>query len=194
MVSAREYIDAIKDEVEEWPGVTLDWSKSGKSHNVVTIHYKGRHQKKFFPCSPSDSGFGVIKAVADVRRMCSILGAARLPPRNKKRPEGEKRRPAPATQPVKAPEPAPSSPFAPLLKLQAGLTDEQLGPWARFRVPPEMLDAGARALIKLWHPQFILRAAEFIQQATRGQDDAGSHEPAGASEGADAAATDRRVG
>lgn len=184
---------AVEREAEGWVGVRVDFHP-GNKHPFMTITCNGKSRRIGMSATPKDQDTAAMEAVRDLRRALADMKAVERPapvraPRDpdKAHPRAPVQR-APAKPEAETREAA--SPFAPLRRLQAGLTAEQLGPWARFRIPPENLDKGARLLISLWHPGFILRAADFILEHVREE----NVESEGAPEGVDALAEERRTG
>lgn len=72
-----EYETAIRNEIENWPGVSVTFGLRSK-HGQAVLDYQGNSRFVVLPLSPSDSARGAKNSIADVRRECRALGASRL--------------------------------------------------------------------------------------------------------------------
>lgn len=75
----RDYEKAIEREVEEWPGVTVEFTTGGK-HPKAKFTFDGKMLSHGFASTPSDGAFGVHQMLGDMRRVMKKLGAARSKP------------------------------------------------------------------------------------------------------------------
>lgn len=78
-MSRAEYERAIKREVEEWPGVSVEIVEGGK-HPKAKFKFGGKVLSRPFSGTSSDSAFGVHQMLGDMRRTLRQLGAERSKP------------------------------------------------------------------------------------------------------------------
>lgn len=78
-MNRRELEDAIRKEVEQWPGVTVEFS-DGAKHPKVKLWYLGQMLARPYAGTPSDSSFGLHNCLGDMRRVMKQLGAKRSKP------------------------------------------------------------------------------------------------------------------
>lgn len=78
-MNKAEIEKAIQREVEEWPGVTVEFVSGGK-HPKVKFTYLGNMLARPYPGSPSDAMFGIHRTLGDCRRALKQLGAQRPKP------------------------------------------------------------------------------------------------------------------
>lgn len=76
---ANEYVDAIKREVEQWPGVAVDFVE-GKKHPKAKFKFGDKVLSRPFASTPSDSAYGIHQMLGDMRRAMKQLGAERAKP------------------------------------------------------------------------------------------------------------------
>lgn len=127
----REYVEAIKDEVEHWKGVTVEFVEATKGgHPKAKFQFGGKFMSHPFASTPSDSAYGKVKMLGDMRRKMKALGAVRDKPepsaadeekQYSKPNDGAKMRPDPVQrEPIKAGVPSMPEQFKEVAK-QAGL-------------------------------------------------------------------------
>lgn len=75
----RELEDAIKDEVAEWPGVSVEFIAGGK-HPKAKLTFGELMLSRPYAGTPSDSRYGLHKCLGDMRRVMKQLGAERAKP------------------------------------------------------------------------------------------------------------------
>jgi hypothetical protein len=75
----REYEKAIEREVEEWPGVTVEFGQTTK-HPKAKFTFNGKMLSHGYAGTPGDSAFGVHQMLGDMRRTMRKLGAERAKP------------------------------------------------------------------------------------------------------------------
>ena len=129
-MNQRDYEKAIEREVEEWPGVTVEFAQGGK-HPKAKLSFGGKMLAQTYASTPSDSAFGVHQMLGDVRRVLKKLGATRTKPEpSKEEDEAPYRKSIP--QPAKADkvdrEPTPAKPkpdVADQLVASGAATEEQ---------------------------------------------------------------------
>jgi hypothetical protein len=78
-MNQRDYEKAIEREVEEWPGVTVEFATGGK-HPKAKFTFDGKMLAQAYAGTPSDGAFGVHQMLGDMRRVMKKLGATRLKP------------------------------------------------------------------------------------------------------------------
>lgn len=80
-MNKRDYETAIRDEVEEWPGVTVDFvNPTGKGHPKAKFTFEGKMLFRPYPSTPSDAFFGIHRCLGDMRKIMKQLGATRSRP------------------------------------------------------------------------------------------------------------------
>lgn len=79
----RHYEDAIRGEVERWPGASVTFSSRSR-HDQATLAFGGSSRFVVIPSTPGDSRRGTANSISDVRRELQRLGAMRMidPPRS----------------------------------------------------------------------------------------------------------------
>lgn len=111
-MNKRDYEKAITTEVENWPGVEVEFvNPTGKGHPKAKFSYEGKMLSQAYASTPSDAAFGVHQMLGDMRRCMKKLGATRDKPEPSKdedeapyrKPnEGRAKRPSPiATEKAK---------------------------------------------------------------------------------------------
>lgn len=114
-MNKRDYEKAIEAEVENWPGVTVEFvNPTGKGHPKAKFTYEGKMLSQAYAGTPSDAAFGVHQMLGDMRRCMKKLGATRTKPEpSKEEDEAPYRKPndgrAKRPDPVKR-DPAPPVP------------------------------------------------------------------------------------
>lgn len=78
-MNKAELEKAIEREVEEWPGVKVEFVSGGK-HPKAKFWFLGNVLARPYPGTPSDGSFGVHRCLGDVRRTLKQLGAQRSKP------------------------------------------------------------------------------------------------------------------
>lgn len=78
-MNRRDYEKAIEREIEEWPGVTVEFADGGK-HPKAKLSFGGKMLSQTYAGTPSDGAFGVHQMLGDMRRAMKKLGAARTKP------------------------------------------------------------------------------------------------------------------
>lgn len=108
-MNKRDYEDAIKREVAEWPGVEVSFVEGGK-HPKAKFTFAGKMLSHPYAGTPGDSNFGVHQMLGDMRRVMKKLGAARAKAEPTKEEDeapyrkpnnGREERPAPAHEQAK---------------------------------------------------------------------------------------------
>lgn len=79
MSSRSEFEDAIEKEIENWPGVTVQFEMGGK-HPIAILSFGGLTVKRPFSGTTGDSRFGKHKMLGDVRRALRSIMAERAKP------------------------------------------------------------------------------------------------------------------
>lgn len=135
-MNRRELEDAIRDEVRQWPGVTVEFVEGGK-HPKAQFCFEGKQAARAYPGTPSDSSFGLHKCLGDMRRFVRQLGAVRSKPEPSK-DEDERRytrndagvdqRPDPVAREKVKGKPSMSDQLAPAATPE--LTAERIAAWA----------------------------------------------------------------
>lgn len=130
-MNKRDYEKAIEAEVENWPGVTVEFvNPTGKGHPKAKFTYEGKMLSQAYAGTPSDAAFGVHQMLGDMRRCMKKLGATRTKPEpSKEEDEAPYRKPndgrAKRPDPVKR-DPAPPKPDVADQLVEAGAaTPEQ---------------------------------------------------------------------
>lgn len=114
-MNKRDYEKAIESEVENWPGVTVEFvNPTGKGHPKAKLTYEGKMLSQAYAGTPSDAAFGVHQMLGDMRRAMKKLGASRAKPEpSKDEDEAPYRKPNPGRamrpSPIKH-DPAPAVP------------------------------------------------------------------------------------
>lgn len=112
-MNQRDYEKAIEREVEEWPGVTVEFTAGGK-HPKAKYSFEGKMLSHPYPSTPSDAAFGIHRMLGDHRRVMKKLGATRAKPEPSKeedeapyRPknDGREKRPDPVQREPVEPKP-----------------------------------------------------------------------------------------
>lgn len=130
-MNKRDYEKAIEAEVENWPGVTVEFvNRTGKGHPKAKFSFGGKMLSHAYASTPSDSAFGVHQMLGDMRRAMKKLGAERAKPEPtkdedeapyRKPNDGKAKRPDPVQR-----EPAKPQPDLPEKMVAAGAaTPEQ---------------------------------------------------------------------
>lgn len=78
-MNRRDYEKAIEREIEEWPGVTVEFADGGK-HPKAKLSFGGKMLSQTYSGTPSDGAFGVHQMLGDMRRAMKKLGAERTKP------------------------------------------------------------------------------------------------------------------
>lgn len=78
-MNQRDYEKAIEREVEDWPGVTVEFTTGGK-HPKAKLSFGGKMLAQTYAGTPSDAAFGVHQMLGDMRRAMKKLGATRTKP------------------------------------------------------------------------------------------------------------------
>jgi hypothetical protein len=78
-MNKRELEDAIRDEVAEWPGVSVEF-ESGGSHPKAKLMFGDLILRRPYPGTPGDAYNGLHKTLGDMRRVMKQLGAERAQP------------------------------------------------------------------------------------------------------------------
>lgn len=76
---SRVYEEAIKREVEEWPGVAVEFVPGGK-HPKAKFKFDGKVLSRPYSGTPGDAAFGLHQMLGDMRRTMKQLGAERIKP------------------------------------------------------------------------------------------------------------------
>ena len=80
-MNKRDMEDALRREVEQWPGVEVEFAEpTGKGHPKAKYSFGGKMLSHPYASSPSDSAFGVRAMLGDHRRVLKKLGAERAKP------------------------------------------------------------------------------------------------------------------
>lgn len=80
-MNKRDYEQAIEREVENWPGVQVEFANpTGKGHPKAKFTFEGKMLSHAYPSTPSDASFGIHQCLGDMRRVMKKLGAARSKP------------------------------------------------------------------------------------------------------------------
>lgn len=80
-MNKRELEDAIRDEVAEWPGVTVEFENAtGTGHPKAKLMFGELILRRPYASTPSDSYHGLHKCLGDMRRIMRQLGAERAKP------------------------------------------------------------------------------------------------------------------
>jgi hypothetical protein len=98
-MNRRDYEKAIEREIEEWPGVTVEFADGGK-HPKAKLSFGGKMLSQTYSGTPSDGAFGVHQMLGDMRRAMKKLGATRTKPEPSK-DEDEAPYRKPVDQPAK---------------------------------------------------------------------------------------------
>lgn len=75
-MNQRDLEKAISREVENWPGVSVEFVTGGK-HPKAKLTFDGKMLNQPYSGSPSDSAAGIHNLLSDVRRQMKKLGASR---------------------------------------------------------------------------------------------------------------------
>lgn len=135
-MNKRDYEKAIESEVENWPGVTVEFvNPTGKGHPKAKFTYEGKMLAQAYAGTPSDAAFGVHQMLGDMRRTMKKLGAARAKPEpTKDEDEAPYRKPndgrAKRPDPIKR-DPAPPIPDVADKMVAAGAATEEQAAEAR---------------------------------------------------------------
>jgi hypothetical protein len=78
-MNRRDVEDALRKEVKDWPGVTLEFAEGGK-HPKAKYWFAGKMLARPYPSTPSDSAFGIHNMLGEHRRVLKQLGAIRNKP------------------------------------------------------------------------------------------------------------------
>lgn len=78
-MNKRELEDAIRDEVAEWPGVTVEFEPGG-THPKAKLMFGELVMRRPYAGTPSDAYNGLHKCLGDMRRVMKQLGAERAKP------------------------------------------------------------------------------------------------------------------
>jgi hypothetical protein len=78
-MNQRDYEKAIESEVEQWPGVAVEFAAGGK-HPKAKFTFDGKMLAHSYASTPSDGAFGVHQMLGDMRRVMKKLGAQRAKP------------------------------------------------------------------------------------------------------------------
>lgn len=112
-MNRKDYEKAIEREVEEWPGVTVEFVE-GSKHPKAKFAFAGKMLAHAYAGTPSDSAFGVHQMLGDMRRTMKKLGAARAKPEpTKEEDEAPYRKPndgAARREPIRVSDPAKPQP------------------------------------------------------------------------------------
>lgn len=85
-MTKKDYEDAIRKEVEQWPGVQVEFvNPTGKGHPKAKLTFTPEGGEPLtmsrpYAGTPSDATFGVHQMLGDMRRVMKQLGAARAKP------------------------------------------------------------------------------------------------------------------
>lgn len=80
-MNRRELEDCIRDEVAEWPGVTVEFENAtGTGHPKAKLMFGNLILRRPYASNPSDAYHGLHKCLADMRRVLKQLGAERAKP------------------------------------------------------------------------------------------------------------------
>lgn len=138
-MNKRELEDAIRDEIAEWPGVTVEF-ENGSTHPKAKLMFGELMLRRAYSGTPSDAYNGLHRTLADMRRVMKQLGAERDKPEPSKE-DVEKRysKPNPGREmrpdPVLHEQPTPKSDVVDQLVEQGAATPEQ-GEAARASIVP----------------------------------------------------------
>ena len=138
-MNKRELEDAIKDEVAEWPGVTVEF-ESGSTHPKAKLMFGELILRRAYPGTPSDSYNGLHKTLGDMRRVMKQLGAERAKPEPSKE-DVEKRYSKPNPGRELRPDPVQREPVAP----KADVVDQLVEQGAA--TPDQAVEARASRII-----------------------------------------------
>ncbi len=73
-----EFEDWAREEVEQWPGVTVRFSKRAK-HRQAILCFNGQERFAVYPDTPGDNVRAVRNHVTDIRKTLLEMGAVRQP-------------------------------------------------------------------------------------------------------------------
>ena len=85
-MTKKDYEDAIRKEVEQWPGVQVEFANpTGKGHPKAKLTFTPEGGEPLtmsrpYAGTPSDATFGVHQMLGDMRRVMKQLGAVRAKP------------------------------------------------------------------------------------------------------------------
>jgi hypothetical protein len=121
----KDYEDAITAEVENWPGVTVEFA-AGAKHPKAKFTFNGKMLSHGYAGTPGDSAFGVHQMLGDMRRVMKKLGATRSKPEpTREEDEAPYRKrveqPAKADKAVRTPDPAKPKPTVADQLVEAGV-------------------------------------------------------------------------
>ncbi len=123
-MNKRDYEKAIEAEVENWPGVTVEFvNPTGKGHPKAKFSFGGKMLSHAYASTPSDSAFGVHQMLGDMRRVMKKLGAERDKPEpSKDEDEAPYRKPNDGK--AKRPDPVKREPAKPVPDVADQLVDQ----------------------------------------------------------------------
>ena len=130
-MNKRDLEEAIRKEVEHWPGVEVEFKDATKGgHPKAKYTFDGKILQRPYASTPSDSAFGVHRMLGDHRRILKQLGATRDKPEpTKDEDEAPYRKPndgaAKRPDPVKGEKAKPKTDVADKLVEAGAATDEQ---------------------------------------------------------------------
>jgi hypothetical protein len=134
-MNKKDYEDAIRKEVEQWPGVQVEFASGGK-HPKAKFTYtpagsedEPLQMSRPYAGTPSDAAFGIHQMLGDMRRVMRQLGAERTKPApSKDEDEAPYRKPnegrAKRPDPVRA-DPTPEQPNVIDQLLAAGVVTQE---------------------------------------------------------------------
>lgn len=152
-MTKKDYEDAIRKEVEQWPGVQVEFvNPTGKGHPKAKFTFTPAEgdplvMSRPYAGTPSDAVFGVHRMLGDMRRAMKSLGAERDKPEpTKDEDEAPYRKPNDGRE--KRPDPVKREPAAPKPDVvdqlvTAGVITDEEGEAARKAPPQEVFVVGS---------------------------------------------------
>lgn len=123
-MNRRDLEKALQAEVENWPGVTVEFIEpTGKGHPKAKYSFGGKMLSHAYPSTPSDAAFGIHAMLGDHRRIMKKLGAVRAKPEpSKDEDEAPYRKPNDGA--AKRPDPVKGEPAKPVPDLADQLVEK----------------------------------------------------------------------
>lgn len=75
-MTVADYEQLTREEVAEWPGVTVTFRQRAK-HREATLTFGEQSQFAIYPSTPGDGSRGALNHIAEVRKLLRLIGAVR---------------------------------------------------------------------------------------------------------------------
>lgn len=145
-MNKRDYEKAIEAEVENWPGVAVEFvNPTGKGHPKAKFTFDGKMLSQSYAGTPSDAAFGVHQMLGDMRRCMKKLGAERAKPEpTKDEDEAPYRKPNDGR--AKRPDPVQREPSKPVPDVADQLIEKGVVTKEEAKAARQAVQAGASAV------------------------------------------------